>query len=112
MADDRMEKLVSLCKRRGFAFPSSEPYGGIAGFFDYGPLGVELRNNIKHAWWKRVVQQRDDVLGLESSLIMNPKVWEASGHVTGFNDPMVDCRKCKARHRADDLAQVPGKPVG
>ncbi|MDP3771341.1 MAG: glycine--tRNA ligase, partial [bacterium] len=79
--DDRMEKLVSLCKRRGFAFPSSEPYGGIGGFYDYGPLGVELRNNIKAAWWKRVVQQRDDVVGLDSSIVTNPKVWEASGHI-------------------------------
>lgn len=101
--DDRMEKLVSLCKRRGIVFPSSEPYGGIGGFLDYGPLGVELRNNIKRAWWKRVVQQRDDVIGLESSLVMNPKVWEASGHIEHFSDPLVDCRRCKGRFRADDL---------
>ncbi|MDO8598576.1 MAG: glycine--tRNA ligase, partial [bacterium] len=98
-----MEKLVSLAKRRGFAFPSSEPYGGIGGFYDYGPLGIELRNNIKRAWWKRVVQERDDVLGLESSLVMNPKVWEASGHIEHFADPLTDCRKCKGRFRADDL---------
>lgn len=110
-AGDRMEQVVSLCKRRGFVFPSSEPYGGIGGFYDFGPLGVELRNNIKRAWWKRVVQQRDDVIGLDSTLIMNPRVWEASGHVEHFSDPLVDCRKCKARHRADDLAGKPGKPL-
>jgi glycyl-tRNA synthetase len=104
-----MDKLVSLCKRRGFVFPSSDPYGGIGGFYDFGPLGVALKENIKRAWWRRVVQQRDDVIGLESSLVMNPKVWEASGHVEHFSDPLVDCRKCKARHRADDLtAPRPG----
>ncbi|MDO8622094.1 MAG: glycine--tRNA ligase [bacterium] len=103
MADDKMDKLVSLCKRRGFAFPSSEPYGGIGGFYDYGPLGVELRNNIKAAWWKRVVQQRDDVVGLDSSIVTNPKVWEASGHIAHFSDPLTDCRRCKGRFRADDL---------
>ncbi|MFH1098901.1 MAG: glycine--tRNA ligase [Candidatus Uhrbacteria bacterium] len=103
--DDRMDKLVSLCKRRGFVFPSSEPYGGIGGFYDYGPLGVELKRNIERAWWRRVVQQRDDVVGLDSTLIMNPKVWEASGHVEGFIDPMADCRKCKARFRADAVVR-------
>ncbi|MDO8424895.1 MAG: glycine--tRNA ligase [bacterium] len=102
-----MEKLVSLCKRRGFIFPGSEPYSGLAGTYDYGPLGVELKNNIKRAWWKRVVQQRDDIVGLDAAILMNPKVWEASGHVAGFADPLVDCRKCKARHRADTL-EPPG----
>ncbi|MBI4433780.1 glycine--tRNA ligase [Candidatus Uhrbacteria bacterium] len=106
-----MEKLISLCKRRGFVFPSSDPYGGIGGFYDFGPLGVELRNNIKRAWWRRVVQERDDVVGLESSQIMHPNVWEASGHIAHFSDPLVDCRRCKARFRADDVPVVPGKPI-
>ena len=102
MLDD-MDKLVSLCKRRGFVFPSSEIYGGINGFWDYGPLGVELKRNIKEAWWRDNVQCRDDMVGLDSSIIMNPKVWEASGHVGGFSDPMVDCRATKERYRADQL---------
>jgi glycyl-tRNA synthetase len=98
-----MDKLVSLCKRRGFIFPSSEIYGGINGFWDYGPLGVELKRNIKDAWWRDNVMMRDDMVGLDCSIIMHPKVWEASGHVGGFSDPMVDCRRCKARFRADQL---------
>jgi glycyl-tRNA synthetase len=98
-----MDKLVALCKRRGFIFQSSEIYGGINGFWDYGPLGVELKRNIKDAWWEDVVRKRDDMVGLDCSIIMNPKVWEASGHLTGFNDPMVDCRACKGRFRADQL---------
>ena len=98
-----MDKLVSLCKRRGFIFPSSEIYGGLNGFWDYGPLGVELKRNIKDAWWRDNVTLRDDMVGLDCSIIMNPRVWEASGHVGGFNDPMVDCRKCKERFRADQL---------
>jgi glycyl-tRNA synthetase len=99
--------IVSLAKRRGFVFPSSEIYGGMAGFWDYGPLGVELKNNIKAAWWRHMVHLRDDVMGLDASTIMNPRVWEASGHVAGFSDPMVDCRSCKNRFREDDLK---GKP--
>src|SRR5680860_126681 len=99
--------IVSLAKRRGFVFLSSEIYGGMAGFWDYGPLGVELKNNIKAAWWRHMVQLRDDVVGLDASIIMNPRVWEASGHVAGFSDPMVDCRNCKNRFREDDLK---GKP--
>jgi glycyl-tRNA synthetase len=101
-----MDKLVSLCKRRGFIFPSSEIYGGINGFWDYGPLGVELKRNIKDAWWIDVVRSRDDVVGLDCSIIMNPKVWEASGHVGGFSDPMVDCKTegCKGRFREDHIA--------
>ncbi len=98
-----MEKIVSLCKRRGFIFPSSEVYGGINGFWDYGPLGVELKRNIKEAWWYDNVSSRDDLVGLDCSIIMNPKVWEASGHVGGFVDPMVDCRETKERYRADQL---------
>jgi len=98
-----MDKLVSLCKRRGFVFQSSEIYGGIGGFWDYGPLGVELKNNIKRAWWKAVVQERDDIVGLDCAIVMNPRTWEASGHVDTFADPMVDCKSCKRRFRADEL---------
>jgi glycyl-tRNA synthetase len=110
-----MEKLVSLCKRRGFIFPSSEIYGGLNGFWDYGPLGVELKRNIKAAWWNDMIAHHDETLapaaapgsfamtGLDSSLLMNPRVWEASGHVGGFSDPMVDCRETKVRFRADQL---------
>ena len=101
-----MEKLVSLCKRRGFIFPSSEIYGGLNGFWDYGPLGVELKRNIKDAWWNDNIRSRDDMVGLDCSIIMNPKVWEASGHVGGFSDPMVDCRACKSRFRADQLSYI------
>jgi glycyl-tRNA synthetase len=97
------DTLVSLCKRRGFVFPSSEVYGGIGGFWDYGPLGVEMKNNIKREWWRFMVQERDDVVGIDASVIMNPKVWEASGHVATFTDPMVDCKNCKHRFRADHL---------
>ncbi|MBI3891962.1 MAG: glycine--tRNA ligase [Candidatus Wallbacteria bacterium] len=98
-----MEKLVSLCKRRGFIFPSSEIYGGINGFWDYGPLGAELKKNIKEYWWKSMVHDREDVVGIDSSIVMHPRVWEASGHVESFADPMVDCKKCKSRFRADKL---------
>ena len=88
----RMEDLVSLCARRGLIFPSSEIYGGISGFWDYGPLGVELKRNVKAAWWQDIVRKRDDVVGLDCSIIMNPKVWEASGHIGGFSDPMISCK--------------------
>ncbi len=98
-----MDTFVSLCKRRGFVFQSSEIYGGIGGFWDYGPLGVELKNNIKRAWWKTVVQERDDMVGIDSAIVMNPRTWVASGHVETFADPMVDCRSCKRRFRADEL---------
>jgi glycyl-tRNA synthetase len=102
-----METLVTLCKSRGFVFQSSEIYGGYAGFFDYGPLGVELRRNIKDAWWKAFVHQREDVVGLDSTIIMHPEIWRASGHVEGFNDPMVDCKESKLRYRADQLFYAP-----
>jgi len=98
-----MEKLISLCKRRGFIYPGSEIYGGIAGFWDYGPLGVELKKNIKDLWWNRFVSSREDVYGVDAAIIMNPKVWEASGHVSNFTDPLVECKKCKKRFRADHL---------
>lgn len=98
-----MEKIVSLAKRRGFIFPSSEIYGGLNSCWDYGPLGVELKNNVKRAWWKANVQQRDDLVGLDASILMHPRVWEASGHLEGFTDPLVDCKNCKQRFRADHL---------
>ena len=96
-----METLVSLCKRRGFIFQSSEIYGGIGGFWDYGPLGVELKNNIKRAWWKAMVQDRDDMVGVDTTVIMNPNVWRASGHVSEFSDPLIECKTCHHRFRAD-----------
>ena len=102
-SESLMDKLVALCKRRGFIFQSSEIYGGINGFWDYGPLGVELKRNVKEAWWEDIVRKRDDIVGLDCSIIMNPKVWEASGHLAGFNDPMIDCKSCKARFRADKV---------
>jgi glycyl-tRNA synthetase len=98
-----LDEIVSLAKRRGFVFQSSEIYGGLNGFFDYGPLGVELRKNIKDAWWEDMVRRRDDMVGLDSGIIMNPKIWQASGHVDGFTDPMVDCKESKLRYRADQL---------
>jgi glycyl-tRNA synthetase len=100
---DLMDRIVALCLNRGFIYPSSEIYGGIAGFWDYGPLGVEMRNNVKAAWWQTMVRERDDVVGLDSSIIANPQTWVASGHVANFHDPMVDCRLCKRRFRADQL---------
>ncbi|MGI8872097.1 MAG: glycine--tRNA ligase [Candidatus Limnocylindria bacterium] len=109
MPAPNMDVIVSLAKRRGFVFPSSEIYGGMAGFWDYGPLGVELKNNIKAAWWRQMVQLRDDVVGIDAAIVMNPRVWEASGHVAGFSDPMVDCRNCKLRFRADDLKGPPSE---
>ncbi|MGD9118531.1 MAG: glycine--tRNA ligase, partial [Dehalococcoidia bacterium] len=98
-----MDKLVSLCRRRGFIFPSSEIYGGLSSCWDYGPLGVELKKNIKEAWWRATVQRRDDIVGLDASILMHPKVWEASGHVEGFSDPLVECKKCHKRWRSDEL---------
>ena len=103
MAAATMKKVVNLCKRRGFVFPGSEIYGGLGSSLDYGPLGVELKRNVKDAWWRAVVTGRDDVVGIDAALIMHPAVWEASGHLAGFTDPLVDCRSCKQRFRADDL---------
>ena len=111
-----MEALVSLAKRRGFIYQSSEIYGGLNGFFDYGPLGVELKRNIRDCWWRDMVHRRDDIVGIETSIIMHPKVWEASGHVAGFTDPLVDCKVSKQRYRADQLFWSPvvvdGKVAG
>ena len=104
-AEHKMELLASLCKRRGFVYPDSEIYGGFANAWDYGPYGVALRNNIKSEWWKRFVTMRDDVVGIETPVIMHPKTWEASGHVQTFSDPLVDCKKCKHRFRADHLLE-------
>jgi glycyl-tRNA synthetase len=101
-----MDKIVALCKRRGFIFQSSEIYGGINGFWDYGPAGAELKRNIKDAWWNDVVRSRTDVVGIDGTIITHPRVWEASGHTTAFTDPMVDCRKCKGRWRADQLPET------
>jgi glycyl-tRNA synthetase len=102
-----MEKIVSLCKRRGFVFPSSEIYGGVGSTYDYGHYGVLLKTNVKGEWWRAMLQERDDVVALDSAIIQNPKVWEASGHLAGFTDPLVDCRTCKKRFRADHLDQLP-----
>jgi len=103
---DKMEKIVSLSKRRGFIYPGSEIYGGFAGFWDYGPLGVELKSNIKKEWWKSMVYDRDDVVGLDASIIMNPTVWEKSGHLEAFTDPLVECKICHKRFKADRQEEI------
>ncbi len=105
MESERMSAIISLCKRRGFIFPGSEIYGGLQATFDYGPLGVELRQNIKRAWWSAMTQERDDVFGIDAAILMARRVWQASGHEAGFNDPMVDCKNCKSRFRADHLVE-------
>lgn len=110
-----MDKIVALAKRRGFIYPSSEIYGGIGGFWDYGPLGVELKNNIKQEWWKSMVYEREDVVGIDASIVMNPKVWEASGHVDAFTDPLVECKVCHKRFRFDtydEFIKAATKPAG
>ena len=103
---DVMQKIVSLCKRRGFVFQSSEIYGGLRSAYDYGPLGVELKRNLMNAWWRDMVHRREDVVGLDASIIMHPKVWHASGHLAGFSDPLVDCLVCKERFRADKAMET------
>ncbi|MBR2974591.1 MAG: glycine--tRNA ligase [Clostridia bacterium] len=105
MAKVTMDKLVNLCKGRGFVYAGSEIYGGLSNSWDYGPLGVELKNNIKQAWWKKFVKENPLNVGLDSAILMNPKTWEASGHLGGFSDPLMDCRNCKSRHRADNLIE-------
>jgi glycyl-tRNA synthetase len=105
-APDLMSTIVSLCKRRGFIFQSSEIYGGLNSCWDYGPLGVELKRNVKEAWWRSMVTNRRDIVGLDASILMHPKVWESSGHLSGFTDPLVDCKKCKSRFRADHLENL------
>ena len=107
-----MEKIVALCKSRGFVYPGSEIYGGLSNSWDYGPLGVEFKNNVKRAWWKKFVQESPTNVGLDAAILMNPEVWVASGHVGGFSDPLMDCRDCKTRHRADKLIEdFPGEPA-
>jgi len=105
---DLMQKVISLCKRRGFIYPSSEIYGGYSAIYDYGPYGVELAQAIKREWWRVMVQYREDILGLDSSIFMHPKIWEASGHVKGFSDPLVECKDCHTRSRADHLLEEIG----
>ena len=100
-----VEQVVSLCTRRGVIVPTAEIYGGLSGFFDYGPVGVELKRNVEAAWWRSFVTQREDVVGMDGSIITNPKVWKASGHTESFTDPLVDCKKCKTRFRADHLIE-------
>ena len=102
-----IEKIVSLCKRRGFIFQSSDIYGGFAAVYDYGPLGIELKNSISQLWWKEMTQAHENIVGLDSGILMHPRIWEASGHVGAFHDPLVDCRQCKARYRADELTETP-----
>lgn len=105
---DKMDKIISLCKRRGFVFAGSDIYGGLANTWDYGPLGILLKNNIRDLWWKTMVQNRTDIVGLDAAILMNTRVWEASGHVAGFSDPLVDCKSCKRRFRADHLLEAKG----
>ena len=100
-----MDKIVALCKSRGFVFPGSDIYGGLANSWDYGPLGVEFKNNVKKAWWKKFVQESPYNVGVDCAILMNPQVWVASGHVGGFSDPLMDCKECKARFRADKLVE-------
>ena len=102
-AEVTLDEVVALCKRRGFIFQSSEIYGGLASTYDYGHYGVLLKNNVKGEWWRAVVQERDDMVALDAAILMHPRTWEASGHLEGFTDPMVDCRTCKLRFRADKL---------
>src|SRR3990172_573631 len=98
-----MDTLTSLCKRRGFIFPSSEIYGGFESTWDYGPLGADLKLNVKRAWWKAMVQERDDIVGIDAAILMSPRVWEASGHTTHFADALVECQSCHKRFRADEV---------
>lgn len=102
---DSMEKIVNLCKQRGYVYPGSEIYGGLANTWDYGPYGAELKNNIKKTWWKKFIQENKDSYGVDAAILMNPRVWEASGHVGSFSDPLIDCKECKTRHRADKLIE-------
>ncbi len=105
MPVDSLDTIVNLCKRRGFIFPSSEIYGGLRSTWDYGPLGVELKRNVKNAWWRHMVQLREDIVGIDAAILMAPKTWEASGHVETFSDPLVECLNCHQRFRADHLPE-------
>ena len=104
-SEKTMDKIVNLCKGRGYVYPSSEIYGGLSNSWDFGPLGAELKNNVKRAWWKKFVQENPYNVGLDSAILMNSQVWVASGHVVNFNDPLIDCKGCKMRHRADKLIE-------
>ena len=104
-SEKTMDKIVALCKNRGFVYPGSEIYGGLANTWDYGPLGVELKTNIKNAWRKKFIQENKYNVGLDSAILMNPQTWVASGHIGGFSDPLMDCKDCKTRHRADNLIE-------
>ena len=106
---DLMDKIVALCKRRGFIYPGSEIYGGLQGFWDYGPLGVELKINIKKHWWHTMVKWREDVVGIDAAIIMNPIVWEKSGHLKEFTDPLIECKACHTRFRADKKEEIMNK---
>ncbi|HEX2196080.1 MAG TPA: glycine--tRNA ligase, partial [Actinomycetota bacterium] len=112
MSGVTIDTIVNLCKRRGIVFPSSEIYGGLRSAWDWGPLGVELKRNVKNEWWRSMVHERDDVVGLEASILMSPKVWEASGHVATFTDPLVECTNCHHRFRADQLAEEYAERTG
>jgi len=105
-----MQEIISLSKRRGYIFPSSEIYGGLNAVWDYGPLGVEFKNNVKRAWWDAMTRMRDDIVGLDASILMARRVWQASGHESAFTDPMVDCTNCKNRFRADQVEEMSGDP--
>ena len=107
-----MEKIKALCSNRGFIFPGSDIYGGLANTWDYGPLGVLFKNNVKKAWWKKFVQESKYNVGLDAAILMNPETWVASGHVGGFSDPLIDCKNCKSRHRADHLIEEYAKAKG
>src|SRR5688572_28275802 len=110
--EDRMQKIVSLCKRRGFVFQSSEIYGGLRSAYDYGPMGAELKRNLMEEWWKAMVHRREDIVGIDASIIMHPRVWQASGHLANFSDPLVDCKVCGDRFRADKAPRAePGAKV-
>ncbi len=104
-SEKTMDKIVALCKNRGYVFPGSEIYGGLANTWDYGPLGVELKNNVKKAWWKKFVQENPYNVGLDAAILMNPQTWVTTGHLAGFSDPLMDCRECKERFRADKLIE-------
>ena len=105
---NKLDKIIALCKRRGFVYPSSEIYGGFAGVYDFGPYGVELKNNLKAQWWQKMVYERDDIVGLDSAIFMRPEIWEASGHTKGFSDPLMECKDCNTRSRADKLLEEVG----
>ena len=109
-AGPSLDEIVALCKRRGFIFPSSEIYGGVGSTYDYGHYGVLLKNNVKDEWWRSMLQERDDIVAIDSAIIQHPRVWEASGHLAGFTDPMVDCKTCKLRFRADKLEDGAVRP--